>query len=217
VIKRIHVLVEGQTEETFSNGILAARLARYDIYLHATRVTTRRRGGQRVYRGGVTQYGKIRKDLHNLCRDSDVVAITTMLDFYGYPEDAPGRATLPEGDCYSQVHHLEEQMSMDIQDYRLIPNLLLHEFEALLFSSPEIFLYCFSDKEKVKKLIEVRDAYGTPEKINRNMPPSIQIKEIYHEYEKVLHGNLLALEIGLDAMRGCCPHFNEWLIKLEGL
>lgn len=85
-----------------------------------------------------------------------MVAITTMLYFYGYPEDAPGRATLPEGDCHSQVHHLEEQMSMDIQDYRLIPNLLLHEFEALLFSSPEIFLYCFSDKEKVKKLIDTK-------------------------------------------------------------
>lgn len=106
MIKRIHVLVEGQTEETFSNGILAAHLARYDIYPHTTRVTTRRRGGQRIYRGGVTQYDKIRKDLHNLCRDSDVVAITTMLDFYGYPEGASGRATLPEGDCYSQVHYL---------------------------------------------------------------------------------------------------------------
>ena len=106
VIKRIHVLVEGQTEETFSNGILAAHLARYDIYPHTTRVTTRRRGGQRIYSGGVTQYDKIRKDLHNLCRDSDVVAITAM-----YISTVTLRVRLdalhcPEGDCYSQVHYL---------------------------------------------------------------------------------------------------------------
>jgi len=34
-------------------------------------------------------------------------------------------------------------------------------------------------------------------------------------YEKPLLGILAVLEIGLDAIRRECPHFREWLARLE--
>jgi hypothetical protein len=37
------------------------------------------------------------------------------------------------------------------------------------------------------------------------------------EFEKPLHGNLAALEIGIDPIRGECPHFQEWPTRLESL
>ena len=43
--KRVYVLVEGQTEETFVNSILSEHLAQFDICTTATRVCTRRVGG----------------------------------------------------------------------------------------------------------------------------------------------------------------------------
>ena len=38
---------------------------------------------------------------------------------------------------------------------------------------------------------------------------------IIADYQKPLHGLLLAMEMGLNAIRDTCPHFNEWLNKLE--
>jgi hypothetical protein len=34
-------------------------------------------------------------------------------------------------------------------------------------------------------------------------------------YEKPLFGNLAALEVGLDAIRAACPHFDSWLSQIE--
>jgi hypothetical protein len=34
--------------------------------------------------------------------------------------------------------------------------------------------------------------------------------------EAALYGALAILEIGLDRMRAECPHFNDWLTRLEG-
>ena len=34
-------------------------------------------------------------------------------------------------------------------------------------------------------------------------------------YQKPLMGNLAALEIGIHAIRRECPHFEEWLKRLE--
>ena len=33
----------------------------------------------------------------------------------------------------------------------------------------------------------------------------------------LLHGPLIAVEIGLDSLRQACPHFNSWLLRLEQL
>lgn len=35
----------------------------------------------------------------------------------------------------------------------------------------------------------------------------------YNLYE---HGENLAVDIGLEKMRQCCPHFNEWVSEMEG-
>jgi hypothetical protein len=36
-------------------------------------------------------------------------------------------------------------------------------------------------------------------------------------YQKVNDGGLIAMKIGLDLMRAECPHFNQWIGKLEAL
>jgi hypothetical protein len=41
--------------------------------------------------------------------------------------------------------------------------------------------------------------------------------QLMPDYQKTFHGPLIAAEIGLVALRGACPHFNEWLTKLEML
>ncbi|MFC4158431.1 DUF4276 family protein [Chitinimonas lacunae] len=36
-------------------------------------------------------------------------------------------------------------------------------------------------------------------------------------YQKTVHGPLIACDIGLDAIRRACPHFNGWLQAMEAL
>jgi hypothetical protein len=74
---RLHAVVEGQTEETFVNNVLAPELGPLDIVIDAHRVITGRMKA-RTFRGGLLKYSHLRKDLdlwvhqdrHLLCANS---------------------------------------------------------------------------------------------------------------------------------------------------
>lgn len=110
-------------------------------------------------------------------------------------------------------------MAVDIAERNFIPNLMVHEFESLLFAGAEKFGEWTDDSAAVISLQAVAGSYATPEDIN-NSPltaPSKRILAAMPSYQKTFHGPLIACEIGLDAMREVCPHFNEWLNKLDAL
>ena len=79
-VKRVLVSVEGQTEETFINEVLAKHLAPLGIYLIPILVKTRVVKDGPDFRGGMINYGKIKRDLLNLLGDSNAAAVTTMYD-----------------------------------------------------------------------------------------------------------------------------------------
>ena len=86
---RILVHVEGQTEESFVNGVLAPHL----YSLGFTNVSARLIGNarQRSRRGGIRPWDSVRNDiLNHLTSDRDTFA-TTMVDYYGLPFTWPGR------------------------------------------------------------------------------------------------------------------------------
>jgi hypothetical protein len=47
--------------------------------------------------------------------------------------------------------------------------------------------------------------------------PSKRILSIFSQYDKVLHGSLVALDIGLETIRRECQMFNRWIERLESL
>jgi hypothetical protein len=61
-IARLSMIVEGQTEETLVRDLLQEPLANRRVYVQVRRVETRRKQG-RVYRGGMTTYGKAKRDI----------------------------------------------------------------------------------------------------------------------------------------------------------
>jgi hypothetical protein len=67
------------------------------------------------------------------------------------------------------------------------------------------------------QLMAIRSQFDTPEHINDSpeTAPSKRIEALIPSYQKPLFGNLAALEIGLDPIRHACPHFREWLDRLE--
>ena len=100
---------------------------------------------------------------------------------------------------------------------RFIPFVMMHEFEALLFSDCERFAIGIDRPELADSFQEIRDAFPSPEAIDDSpvTAPSKQIEALVPGYEKPLLGALAALEIGLETMRAECPHFDCWISRLE--
>lgn len=88
-MSRVHVLAEGQTEETFIRDVLAPYLATKGVYPFATLVKTKRVKDGPDFKGGITSYRQVKNDITLLLRDTNAVAVTTMIDFYGLPSGFP--------------------------------------------------------------------------------------------------------------------------------
>lgn len=204
---RVIVFCEGPTEETFVNKILSPAFYDRQIYISARNF------------GGVSRYSGIKKNLTTLCRSDTSAYITTMLDYYGLPSDTPGKKDNVSGDIYQKVQHVEQCIGDDIGADNLLPNLILHEFEALLFSRPEAFRACGMPAKAIDALCQIRHNFQTPEHIN-NSPdtaPSKRILSVYPRYSKIIDGYQISAEIGLETIRRECFHFHQWMQKLEDL
>ena len=222
-MKRLHITAEGQTEESFVNKTLKQHLALFGVYADVRCVLTGKKKA-RVFRGGMTTYEKAKKDISRWLREetgNDDVAFTTMFDFYALPDDFPGyQDALLSQDPYEKVAKIEESFTADIADTRFIPYIQLHEFETLLFVEPEKFGIEYIDEtKKIARLRAIANEFGNPELINQGpeTAPSKRIIKVFADYEnnKPTIGSMIAHEIGVDALRGACRHFNEWLTKLE--
>lgn len=218
---RLLVHVEGQTEETFVNEVLAPHLYNFGY----TSVGARLLGNSRMRsrRGGISDWHIVRREIdRHLAEDGGAIA-TTFVDYYALPEQWPGRQHAPTLPIDARAAHVQEQVAADFAAFsdryqRFEPFVVLHEFEALLFSDCQVFGESIGHANKIEQLQMVRDAFLCPEHIN-NSPqtaPSKRVAAIIPGYEKVIFGNVAALSIGLDAMRLQCPHLEDWLSRLEG-
>ena len=214
---KVLILVEGQTEERFVKDILGPDLSAKGIWLIPTIITTKVVYNGPNNKGGTVKYEKIKKQIKNLANDSNSKMVTTMIDYYGVSDDFPGNP--PQGnDCYERIKYRESAFAKDIGLNKFLPYLQLHEFEALLFSEPEKIGETL-DQNIANSLINVRNNVRTPEEINDNPKtcPHERIESVYGKYNKPLYGLIIAKRIGIKKIRQECPHFNEWINKLESL
>lgn len=214
---RVYLLVEGQTEEAFVRELLVPHCARFGLYLTPIIVST-----SPGYKGGVVSYTKIKPQIQRLCRQDAGAHVSTLFDLYALPQNFPGKTdvTYPANSTgHQKAVFLETQLAQDICQPNFIPNLMVHEFEALLFVQPSKFADWTDSYNAVIALGNQAQKYATPEDINDSpeSAPSKRILKAMPEYQKTFHGPLIACEIGLDAMRATCPHFHGWLQQLEAL
>ncbi len=216
-MSKVLILVEGQTEETFVSGVLAPYLSTKGVHPIATLAATKRVKRGKVFKGGVVSYGKVKNDIRRLLHDTSTALVTTMLDFYGLPTDFPEYDTMPPGTCYQRIEHLEEAFKKDIAHHKFLPYLELHEFEAMMFASPEKISNAFPETKKLEKLHEIKNIFSSPEEINEEKPPSKRLEALFPGYDKPVHGFTVTDEIGIEAIRRECSHFDGWLKQLEEL
>jgi hypothetical protein len=219
-VTRLLILVEGQSEEIFVKQTLTPYLASHGVYLESPVVLwTRRLSSGGGYRGGVSNWNQIRRNLLALTRDGDAW-ITTLLDFYGLPKDFPGLAeALQTGNAEQKITALQERFSAEINHPQFIPFLALHEFEAWLFSAPDTVEAHFGLELLAEKLRLIVQEAGAPERINlgADTHPKARLRSLISSYKETSDGPTLLEKIGIPTVRANCPHFDRWLGRLEAL
>ncbi len=213
---------EGPTEQGFCAQVLA-RQWRTDCCIHAVKIAHSRRHGI-IHRGGVGKYGTLRSDIQNTIRSrrQPGVCFTTMIDLYGLPDDFPGKAhhvrnsQNPRPYCEA----LEQAFAADIGDARFVPHLQLHEYETLLYADPEAFAVSFEGCDRaIAGLKSIAAEFQDIERINdgERTAPSKRIIGLLDAYEgmKRTAGPDIAEYIGLATLRDRCPHFSDWILRLE--
>jgi hypothetical protein len=218
-MKRGLVLVEGQTEERFVNECLAPYLLAKGLILERpTIVATKRVAGGPNFKGGISSYGQVQRDLQRLLHDGHASIITTVLDYYALPKDFPGMRDRPSGSPRSRVEHVEAAWAATVADRRFVPHLALHEFETWVYADPSrLEPWMFDDDAKaIEAIAKIAAAYQTPEDIDDgpDTAPSKRLEKVFN-YQKLLHGPLAVSAIGIDRIRAVCPHFHQWFGRLE--
>ncbi len=195
---RIGISVEGQTEEIFVKKVLAPYLVVKNINITPISI------------GGGVNVDKVKSELKKIAPNFDYV--TTLYDFYGFSrkEDEETKGSL-EQRIIDAVHD-------GVKD-KLIPYIQMHEFEGLLFSSPEAIAKVLMDEQLSEWATEILNKFNNnPELINDSVEtaPSKRL-ERDTSYQKTTHGPNIAKAIGIDKIRAMCPEFDAWLSQLEGL
>lgn len=214
-MKKVLLLVEGQTEERFVKDVLYQYFFNKDILLIPKILTSKEVKSGPNFKGGILSYKNVRKDLNKLLLDTSATLVTSMFDYYGLPSDFPATNAL-NGDCYNKVSILEEAFSADVNNQKFLPYIQLHEFETILFSDGNIISQAFQGRNfpKIKSII---DEFQNPELINNDPStcPSRRIAEIFPEYNKVIYGSLISNRIGIDSIKQKCTHFSDWIDSIQ--
>jgi hypothetical protein len=226
---RLLIHLEGQTEEDFVNEVLRDYLLARGYDAVSARIVGNARLRQR--RGGIRPWPSVRKDIINHLKEDPTCIATTLVDYYGLPQEGdgawPGRKKASGLKSREKAASVETALLADVvaemgkrfNPRRFVPFVVMHEFEGLLFSDCAGFSRGIGQLGLEAAFQAIRDQFPTPEDINDSpvTAPSKRVKDLVPGYEKPLLGSLAVLEIGLSSIRRECPHFDGWLVKLESL
>ncbi len=227
-MKNLHIIVEGSSEETFVNDVLVKHFAALSIFLSTRRIKT---GWDRIKnkpaKGGLLKYIKFRNDVLRWIESDRGRAntfYTSFIDLYAFPKDSESPYTQQIqsiADPYQKITALEAAIGQDINHPTFIPYVQLHEFEALLLVDPDRLLTMYPDGQTGITRLKRDIGQTNPEEINESpeTAPSKRIIQYLPDYEgqKAQVGPLVAEDIGLNLLRQKCPHFNDWINKLENI
>ena len=218
-MNRVQILVEGYTERDFVQEILAPVLSLRQVHVTAPVI------GKPGHKGGARSWESTCPEIMAALKHTPVVS--TMFDYYAMPLDWPGRCAAQHLAMPARALTVEEEMGKAVTQVmgesfdprRFVPYVELHEFEAMLFSDASKLAQTLQKPNLTDYFQGILNEFGGPEAINDGLQtaPSKRILHAVPRYDKRLDGILAASNIGLDRIRNSCPHFAQWLTRLENL
>ncbi len=216
-MRHLHLLCEGQTEEIIARDVIEPHFIAEDARVTWSIFTTKRPAGGPAFKGGLSTWPKLERELQRLLRDSSTTVLTTMFDYYAFPPDAPGMADRPHGSPYERVRHVESALTKAVGDERFLPNLVLHEIEAWVLADCRRLGELMGNRAPAAELERTVRLESGPELVNDGVDtaPSKRILNAYPQYTKTIDGPLVIADAGLDSIRSRCPHADDWLREIE--
>jgi Domain of unknown function (DUF4276) len=221
-MKRIFVVVEGETEERFLRSVLYDHFILRDIHLEGQQWITNRKLGTK---GGGKNFDFIQNHVSRLVshyKSDPEVFISTMIDLYAFPRQ--GKTVYDQEvekirSGKGKALLLQEKLAQRVNYRNFIPYVQLHEFEALLLARPDSLAHFYANRQNEIEALKLDIAGIAPEEINdtsENAPSKRIIRHIpSYEKQKTTAGVITAAQIGLPLLRQTCPHFAGWITKLE--
>lgn len=221
-MKRVCVVCEGQTEETFVRDVLAPALIDLGVHLNPETIET-----SPGHKGGALRYDRVKRHLRNTLRQRNAPTVTTLFDLYRLDSGFPGHdSSKAQVDLGMRLSVLTSALHADIvaeagcRAERFIPYIQPHEFEALLFSDVQTLSQVEATwRSAHAELATVRAAAESPEHINDRpeTKPAAHLERNLKNpsYHKRRHGPIAAKKIGLPKIESECVFFSDWLKKLR--
>ena len=214
---RLAISVEGPTEETFVKTVLcpylmekSSNLSTITPILIEHRPKRDKHNQSRKYKGGFVNLKNIKESLNRIIDDFD--KITTLYDFYGFDNKGTKNKQQLEKDILNTISPNQQK--------KLIPYVQMYEFEGLLFSDPTVLGDCFYEQHYTVWANNILTKFNNnPETINDSKEDALskRLEKKIENYDKVVHGSFIAMNIGIDTIKQKCPNFKEWVEKLENL
>jgi len=235
--KRVLAVVEGATELSVLNSAVAPHLGSLGVYLYPKIV------GRPGHKGGVYRsFESVAKEIVTLFKQEPHAAVTTFFDFYAMPESWPGvkeakemkKNGRPTGEIATAVENAwAGVITKETEDFApptsFIPYVQMHELEALLYAGPKEMAEVFIRPELEQTFAQAVKECGGCEEINDRpeYAPSKRIEGVFSSYRKGRdknksedrrpHAPIITQRIGVPRIRQACPHFDQWLQRLEQL
>ncbi len=216
-MRAIYFVVEGQTEQEFVHTSIRPYLFEKGITdVRGILIET-----SPGHKGGFVNYAHLKKLLIRLLKEENDVLVTTFVDFYRVPNSIPDYdrcmrfdSADAKIDCLNQSIWRDIHTSVDAS--RLEVYIQKHEFEALLFANNKGFEYSY-EASVFDLTAGIVSQFPDPEEIDDHpiTAPSKRILQIMPSYDKVIDGNIIALEVGIENILQKCPRFRAWMNTLE--
>lgn len=216
----VYVIVEGTAEQTFIRDVLAPEMSYKRVFLYPVLI------GKPGHKGGDVRFERAKSDIGMFLKQRTGTYVSTMFDFFRIESGWPGVVNISNNDTAIEkakkieiaTHASIKKLFLDHNiDQRFIPYIEMHEFEALLFS--DISILAKETGINKKTLQDILDECKEPEEINDgpDTAPSKRLISLCKGYRKVAMGKTITEAIGIPTIREKCPHFNQWLTRIEKL
>ncbi|HTF86742.1 MAG TPA: DUF4276 family protein [Cellvibrio sp.] len=221
-MKRVCIVCEGQTEETFVETVLAPAFYGQGLMLEPQMIET-----SPGHKGGALNYDRVRQHLRNTLRQKSAPTVTTFFDLYKLDKRFPGfDEASTQTSLTARLEIIKRNLHEDViqeagcRPERFIPYIQPYEFEALLFSNISELTGLEAEWRKATEvLLKARNAVDSPEYINdkpETKPAAHLERELVSpKFRKTRHGPLAAQKIGLNKMESECQFFADWLNKIR--
>ncbi len=219
---KLHLIVEGKTEYTFARDTLKPHLAQHQVSVNAFSLPT---NPKLSAAGGALSWDRFHYNVTRLLKhyaeNSD--RFSTLIDWYKLDPHFPGIAEARKlARAADRASTVAAAVQTHFNSRRLCPFFTLHEFEAFLFCDLcTLARRLPSGHDRGIASLKVEIGSTPPEDVDDgpNTHPSARLARHLPGYDraKVSVGALAAGEIGLHVLREKCPHFGQWLTRMENL